>query len=105
MLIMKEMFLLRPELSFIKVKKYIQLVFLTKYTAVRVMTSELYWQQSLIEVSAQSTTQYKIKLMLQNETALSASLEHNKVLNHSLLDFFSAAMVVQIIATKGTDSV
>jgi hypothetical protein len=35
-----------------------------------------------------STTQYKIKLRLKNERALTARLEHEEVLNHSLLDFF-----------------
>jgi hypothetical protein len=50
---------------------------------------------------AQSTTQYKIKLRIKNERALTASLEHEEVLGHSLLDFFSTAMMVQKIATKG----
>jgi hypothetical protein len=36
----------------------------------------------------QSTTQYKIKLRLKNERALTASLEHEEVLICSLLDFF-----------------
>jgi hypothetical protein len=43
--------------------------------------------------------------MLKNERALTASLEHEEVLSHSLLDFFSSAMLVQKIATKGTNSV
>jgi hypothetical protein len=43
----------------------------------------------------QSTTQYKIKLRLKNERALTANLEHKKVLSHSLLDFWSTVMSVQ----------
>jgi hypothetical protein len=39
--------------------------------------------------------QYKIKLRLENETALTASLEHEEVLSHSFLYFFSTAMLVQ----------
>jgi hypothetical protein len=42
----------------------------------------------------QSTTQYKIKLRLDNEKALTASLEHEAVLSHSLLDFFSTTMLM-----------
>jgi hypothetical protein len=53
----------------------------------------------------QSTTQYKIKLSLKNETALAGSLEHEEVLSRSLLYFFSTAMLVQKIATKGANSV
>jgi hypothetical protein len=53
----------------------------------------------------QSTTQYKIKLWLNNERASTASLEHEEVLSHSLLDFFSTAMLVKKIATKGANSV
>jgi hypothetical protein len=53
----------------------------------------------------QSTTQYKIKLRLENERALTASLEHEEVLSHSLLDFFSTVMLVQKIATKGANFV
>jgi hypothetical protein len=53
----------------------------------------------------QSTTQYTIKLRLKNERALTASLEHEEVLSHSLLDFFSTAMFVQKFATKGANSV
>jgi hypothetical protein len=37
--------------------------------------------------------------------ALTANLEHEEVLSHSLLDFFSTAMSVQKIATKGANSV
>jgi hypothetical protein len=36
---------------------------------------------------------------------LAASLEHEEVLSHSLLYFFSTAMLVQKIATKGANSV
>jgi hypothetical protein len=43
----------------------------------------------------QSKPQYKIKLRLKNETALTAGLEHEEVLGHSLLDFFSTAMLVK----------
>jgi hypothetical protein len=43
--------------------------------------------------------------MLKNERALIASLEHEEGLSHSLLDFFSAAMLVQKIATKGANSI
>jgi hypothetical protein len=43
--------------------------------------------------------------MLKNERALTPSLEHEKVLSHSLLDFFSTAMSVQKIATKSANSV
>jgi hypothetical protein len=42
----------------------------------------------------QSTTEYKIKLRLKNERALTASLEHEE-LSHSFLDFFSTVMLVQ----------
>jgi hypothetical protein len=52
-----------------------------------------------------STTQHKIKLKLNNEGALTASHEHEEVLSHSLLDFFSTVMLVQKIATKGANSV
>jgi hypothetical protein len=52
----------------------------------------------------QSTTQYKIKLRLKNERALTANLEHEEVLSHSLLDFFSTAMLVQKFATKVANS-
>jgi hypothetical protein len=52
-----------------------------------------------------STTQCKIKLRLKNERALTANLEHEEVLSHSLLDFFSNAMLVQQIATKGANSI
>jgi hypothetical protein len=41
-----------------------------------------------------STTQYTIKLRLKNETALTASLEHEEVLSHILLDLFSTVMLV-----------
>jgi hypothetical protein len=34
-----------------------------------------------------------------------ARLEHQEVMSHSLLDFFSTAMLVQKIATKGANSV
>jgi hypothetical protein len=44
-----------------------------------------------------------MKLKLKNERALTASLEH-EVLSHSLLDFFSTAMLVQKIITKGANS-
>jgi hypothetical protein len=44
-------------------------------------------------------------LRLKNERALTASLEHEEVLSHSLLDFFSTAMLVQKVATKGANSV
>jgi hypothetical protein len=47
----------------------------------------------------------KNKLMLKNERTLTPSLEHEEVLPHSLLDFFSTAMFVQKIATKGANSV
>jgi hypothetical protein len=47
----------------------------------------------------------KIKLRLENERALTASLEHEEVLSHSLLDLFSTAMLVHKIATKGANSV
>jgi hypothetical protein len=40
-----------------------------------------------------------------NERALTVSLEHEEVLSHSLLDFFSTAMLMQKIATKGANSV
>jgi hypothetical protein len=53
----------------------------------------------------QSTTQYKIKFRLKNERALTASLEHEEVLIHSLLDIFSTAMLVQKIATEGAYSI
>jgi hypothetical protein len=53
----------------------------------------------------QSTTQYKIKLRLKNEKALSASLEQEEVMSHSLLDLLSTTMLVQKIATKGANSV
>jgi hypothetical protein len=43
--------------------------------------------------------------MLKNERTWSAILEHEEVLSHSLLDFFSTAMLVQKIATKVADSV
>jgi hypothetical protein len=36
---------------------------------------------------------------------MTASLEYEEVLSHSLLDFFSTAMLVQQIATKGVNSV
>jgi hypothetical protein len=42
----------------------------------------------------QSTTQYKIKLKLNNQTALTASLEHEGVLSFSLLDLFPTVMLV-----------
>jgi hypothetical protein len=42
----------------------------------------------------ESTTRYKIRLRLKNETALTASLEDEEVLSHSLLHFFSAAMLL-----------
>jgi hypothetical protein len=41
----------------------------------------------------QSTTKYKIRL--KNERTLTASLELEEVLCHSLLDFFSTATLVQ----------
>jgi hypothetical protein len=52
----------------------------------------------------QSTSQYKIKLKLRNETALTASLEHEEVLNHRLLNFFYIAKLVQKISTKSANS-
>jgi hypothetical protein len=36
---------------------------------------------------------------------MTASLQHEEVLSHNLLDFFSTAMLVQKSATKGTNSV
>jgi hypothetical protein len=53
----------------------------------------------------QSTTQYKIKLRFKNKRALTAGLEHEEVLSHSLLDLFSTVMLVQKIATKGANSI
>jgi hypothetical protein len=53
----------------------------------------------------QGTTQFKIKLRLKNERALTASLKHEEVLSHSLLDFFSTAMLVPKISSKGTNAV
>jgi hypothetical protein len=53
----------------------------------------------------QSKIQYEIKLRFKIEGALTASLEHEEVLSHSLLDLFSTAMLVQTIATKGANSV
>jgi hypothetical protein len=53
----------------------------------------------------QSTTQYKIKLRLEYERALTANLEHEEVLSKSLLDFFSTAMLVQKISSKGANYV
>jgi hypothetical protein len=47
----------------------------------------------------------QIKLRLENERAVTASLELEEVLSHSLPDFFSTAMLVQTIATKGANSV
>jgi hypothetical protein len=43
--------------------------------------------------------------VLKNERALTASLGHEEVLSHSLLDFFSTAMLLQKIANKGANSV
>jgi hypothetical protein len=43
----------------------------------------------------QSTTQYQIKLRLKIEKGLTANLEHVEVLSHSILYFFSTAMLVQ----------
>jgi hypothetical protein len=43
--------------------------------------------------------------MLKNERSLTAVLEHEEVLSHSLLDFFSTAILVQKIATKGANSI
>jgi hypothetical protein len=56
-------------------------------------------------VHVQSITQYKIKLRLKNETSLTASLEHEEVLIHSLLDFIFIAMLVQKFATKGANPI
>jgi hypothetical protein len=36
---------------------------------------------------------------------LTAGLEYEEVLSHSLIDFFSAAMLAQKIVTKGANSV
>jgi hypothetical protein len=58
-----------------------------------------------MDVHVQSTTQYKIKLRLKNEAALTASLEHEEVLSRSLLDFFFTAMLVKKCATKGANPI
>jgi hypothetical protein len=46
-----------------------------------------------------------MKLRLENETTLTASLEHEVVLSHCLLGFFSTAMLVQKFATKGVNPI
>jgi hypothetical protein len=48
------------------------------------------------------TIQNKVKV--KELTALTASLEHEEVLSHSLLDLFSTAMLVQTIANNGANS-
>jgi hypothetical protein len=53
--------------------------------------------------SKHNTIQNNVKV--KNERALTPSLEHEEVLSHNLLDFFSTAMLVQKIATKGANSV
>jgi hypothetical protein len=69
------------------------------------ITKTVWRVQTTTTLHVQSTTQYKIKLRLKNEGGLTASLEHEEVFSHSLLDFFSTAMLVQKIATKGANSV
>jgi hypothetical protein len=69
------------------------------------MTETVWRVHTTMTWHVQSSTQYKLKVRLKNERALTASLEHEEVLSHSLLDSFSAAMLVQKIATKGADSI
>jgi hypothetical protein len=70
-----------------------------------IMTKPVWRVHTTMTWHVQSTTKYKIKFRLKNERALTASLDHEEVLSHSLLDFFSTAMIVQKIATNGANSV
>jgi hypothetical protein len=116
-LITKKILCYSTELNFIKVQKYIQLIFLNKYAAVCVMTSALYWQQSLIQaehsVKYINTDNLKVKT-LQSKTCnfckffrlnfqarplfclinMMWNTCYNKYLNRCLVPFVTALLVV-----------